>query len=79
MYVERSPINHEALEITPKIRGGKPCITGTKISISQIIAELAMGEETLTELTEDMDMDFRKASDALELLAYWFDNGWPDG
>ena len=58
--------------VDPQIRGGVPVLRGTRISISQIIAELA-GSECVAELAEEYDIDSEPIRKLLEGLSIQFD------
>lgn len=40
--------------------GGKPCISGHRFSVAQLLAEMAEGEDTLSSIAENFDIDYDK-------------------
>jgi uncharacterized protein (DUF433 family) len=36
-------MDHERISVNPKVMVGKPCITGTRITVEQILKELGAG------------------------------------
>jgi uncharacterized protein (DUF433 family) len=40
--------------------GGKPCIRGDRFSIAQLLAEMAEGEDTLSSIAENFDVEYDK-------------------
>ena len=62
----------EAVDLNARIRSGHPVLKGTRIPISQILAELA-DEGSIDALAEDMDLDKDMLKKLLNGLATAFD------
>ena len=62
----------EAVDIDPGIRSGRPVLKGTRVTIAQILAELA-DEGSIDSLAEDMDLDKDMLKKLLDGLAAAFD------
>jgi uncharacterized protein (DUF433 family) len=67
---------HETIEVDPQMRTGKPVIRGTRLTVAQILAELAEGA-TLSEIAEDFDVDLEPLRKALEAMALYLDEPFP--
>ena len=50
---------HQYISINPEIRFGRPCITGTRISVSDVLSWLAHGM-TIEEIIEDFPQLIRE-------------------
>ena len=46
----------ETVVVDPRLRDGVPCLAGTRVTLSQVIAQLAEGE-TIDEIADDMSLD----------------------
>lgn len=58
------------ISINPEIRSGKPCISGTRITVSDILSYFA-AEMTVEEIIEDFPLlDKEKIMAALSFAAY---------
>ena len=53
------------------IRGGAPCIRGTRFTISQLLAELADGN-SLQNICKDMKLDFEDCQTVLNAISFAF-------
>jgi uncharacterized protein (DUF433 family) len=61
----------EHIEQTPGIRGGKPCLAGTRITVSDVaIMHLRLGE-SIPEIAAEYDLSLASVYAA---LAYYFDH-----
>lgn len=60
------------ISIKDKVKGGKPCIFGTRFTVAQLLAELAEGH-SVEEIAEDFDISEKRCRAALEQLAKLFD------
>jgi len=47
---------HDCVESHPRLRGGIPCIKGTRVTAAQIVAQIAEGE-SIDEIAVDMSID----------------------
>ena len=54
----------DAITVNPNVRGGSPCLKGTRFTVAQVFQEIADGD-SLESLAEKMDLD-------LELLVKMF-------
>ena len=58
------------ISINPKIRSGKPCISGTRITVSDVLSYLASGM-SMEEIIEDFPtLNKEKIMAALSFAAY---------
>lgn len=58
------------ISINPEIRSGKPCVSGTRITVSDILSYLAAGM-TIEKIIEDFPMlDKEKIMATLSFAAY---------
>jgi uncharacterized protein (DUF433 family) len=62
----------ECVAVSREIRSGVPVLRGTRISISQIFAELA-DSQCVIELSDEYDIDFESIKKLLDGLAIHFD------
>jgi uncharacterized protein (DUF433 family) len=65
----------ECIAIDPKIRGGVPVLRGTRISVSQIFAELS-GADCVVELADEYDIDPSLIRKLLEGMAIQLDQSY---
>jgi uncharacterized protein (DUF433 family) len=58
------------ISINPEIRSGKPCVTGTRITVSDVLSYLASGM-SIEEIIEDFpSLDKEKITATLSFAAY---------
>jgi uncharacterized protein (DUF433 family) len=58
------------ISINPEIRSGKPCVTGTRITVSDVLSYLASGM-SIEEVIEDFpSLDKEKIMATLSFAAY---------
>jgi uncharacterized protein (DUF433 family) len=58
------------ISINPEIRSGKPCVTGTRITVSDVLSYLASGM-SIEEIIEDFpSLDKEKIMATLSFAAY---------
>jgi uncharacterized protein (DUF433 family) len=58
------------ISINPEIRSGKPCVTGTRITVSDVLSYLASGM-SIEEIIEDFpSLDKEKIVATLSFAAY---------
>ena len=62
----------ETIVVDPNMRTGKPTIRGTRLSLAQILAELA-GDARVSEIADDFDVAPGPINKALEALALYLD------
>lgn len=65
----QSPVNH--IESTPGIRGGKPRVKGTRITVSDVVLWNEQGMSADEIITEFPGLTF---ADVFAALAYYHDN-----
>ena len=56
------------VDVDPNRRGGKPCLKNTRMTVAQIIAQIAEGD-SVDDLVEDMELDRDTLVGLLEGLA----------
>jgi uncharacterized protein (DUF433 family) len=66
---------HEAVDVNPKLRNGVPVLRDTRITIAQLIGEVADGRSTI-ELAEAFDLDSEVLRRFFEGLAIQFDRSF---
>ncbi len=60
-----------AISTNPKIRNGRPCISGTSIEVSDIVTAKIMQDLEPDEIAVDYDLSLSQVYSA---LAYYYDN-----
>ena len=69
--MSRTQVSTEHISINPKIRFGKPCITGTRIAVIDVVnCYLKMGE-SLEDIAQDYDLSLASVHAA---MAYYYDH-----
>ena len=58
----------ECVEADPDVRGGKPCLPGTRMTIAQVLAQIAEGD-SVDELVSGMELSREPIVAALQALA----------
>jgi uncharacterized protein (DUF433 family) len=46
----------DCVDVSPNRRGGVPCLKGTRVTVAQILAQLAEGD-SVDDLVDDMEID----------------------
>jgi uncharacterized protein (DUF433 family) len=72
--IMKNLIQYKSIQIDPNRCGGRPVIAGTRVTVAQLLAELANGEESLAEICEDMGLDRITCSNALYDLGHFLDS-----
>lgn len=62
----------ESVTVDPDIRGGVPVLKGTRIPVSQILAEIA-DDASVSEIAQDLDLDAELLVKLLEGMAIHLD------
>jgi uncharacterized protein (DUF433 family) len=65
-------ILRDSVEIDPEIRGGVPVLKGTRITVSQILAEVAE-DSKLSEIADDFNLDFNNLVKLFEGMSIHLD------
>ncbi|MGA2063110.1 MAG: DUF433 domain-containing protein, partial [Thermoguttaceae bacterium] len=65
-------ILHDSVETDPEIRGGVPVIKGTRIPVSQILAEVAE-DEKISAIADDFNLDVNTLMKLFEGMAIHLD------
>jgi uncharacterized protein (DUF433 family) len=61
-----------SIDTDPKLRSGLPCIKGTRITASQVLAQLAEGD-SISEIADDMSIDQEMLKSFLDALSIILD------
>ncbi len=62
----------DCVETHPGLRGGIPCLKGTRVTVAQILAQLADGE-SIDEIADDMSLDRESLAKFLNALSIILD------
>lgn len=62
----------ECVSVDSKIRGGIPVLAGTRMTIAQLLAEVADGR-SLSDISDSFDLDFEHLQKLFEGMAIQFD------
>lgn len=62
----------------PDRMGSKPCVKNTRLTVAQLLAELAEGR-TISEIANTFELEVELMRGVLDELALWFDKSWCDG
>ena len=65
-------MSDHAIETSPLVMGGRECLRGHRVTIAQVVAELADGRGP-KELADNMDWDEQTIRDALRELSMRLD------
>ena len=63
---------HESVEVDPEKRGGVPVLRGTRLTLAQLLAEIADGRHVV-EIASDFEIDLEMAKRFLEGLSLSLD------
>jgi uncharacterized protein (DUF433 family) len=74
MWVGQSMLQ-DAIKINPQIRGGIPVLAGSRVTIAQIIGEIADGR-SIDDLAESFDLDPTALQTLFQGLAINFDHSF---
>ena len=62
-----------AVDIDPMVRGGRPCVEGTRVPVCKVLAEMASEGLTVAEFAAEYDQDPEAVRGALEWAAAYLD------
>lgn len=62
----------DSVEIDPDIRSGVPVLRGTRVPLSQALAEIAEGS-SIVEIADDMEIDVSTIRGFIEGFSVWMD------
>jgi uncharacterized protein (DUF433 family) len=65
----------EHIIIDKDMRSGVPCVKGTRVPVSQILAELSEGH-SLASICDDMELNQIEVADAIMDIANFLNRNW---
>ena len=67
-----------SVDIDPELRGGEPCVKGTRFPVAQVVAEIAEWGEAVRELAREFDQDPEAFRAALLWAAKFIERSFKD-
>jgi uncharacterized protein (DUF433 family) len=62
------------IDIDPEVRGGQPVLKGRRIPVSTILAEIAEGNRTISQIEDDWYLENGEITAVLKALAIYYDD-----